>query len=169
MLREWEWSWEGKDNKCRFGFAVRQILWVYCYITQRRHWGNNSNLTSVPWVSFAPPFLVQTGTDKKLRGSAAARGHSSPESVALVRAGPAPLFPTQLHKSPQKMFLNPPPPPQVTSRIQLSPKPFSFTDCAGAKAVPTGWHLWCAAPGAGIPELAPARAVAPRAFGTSET
>lgn len=111
MLREWEWSWEGKDNKCRFGFAVRQILWVYCYITQRRHWGNNSNLTSVPWVSFAPPFLVQTGTDKKLRGSAAARGHSSPESVALVRAGPAPLFPTQLHKSPQKMFLNPPPPP----------------------------------------------------------
>lgn len=111
MLREWEWSWEGKDNKCRFGFAVRQILWVYCYITQRRHWGNNSNLTSVPWVSFAPPFLVQTGTDKKLRGSAAARGRSSPESVALVRAGPAPLFPTQLHKSPQKMFLNPPPPP----------------------------------------------------------
>lgn len=57
----------------------------------------------------------------------AARGRSSPESVALVRAGPAPLFPTQLHKNPQKMFLNPPPgdlsDPAVTKAIFLPTAP----------------------------------------------
>ena len=79
---------------------------------------------SVPWVSFATPFLLQTGTGKELRGSAAARGRSSPESVPWQGAGPDPLSHPQCSKTVSRT------PPAVTKAIFLLITPEPKTDLA---------------------------------------